>query len=347
MAENKELETDKFLVSMLDKKIPESSEIQLILFQHCNLSCNFCGQDHKSRTGIDTITQKADEIIKFIKNNIRKSHIVNIMGGEVFNDDLPDHVFNDYKRLIFEVNQYAISTDQIVRFNWATNLIFKNYEKVQKLFADLDKAEITTYISTSYDFFGRKTALWKDELFKANVEYFSDRIKTINFVLTRPAIQYMINEKDEYFDYLYSKFHIFFEYFQPEKNSDLLMPTDDELLEMFLFLAKKYPNVSPINDWLKNDQNRMTCYGLNSMTLLPDGKKARCRYLSYKEGDFKHKVNYQNNGEIVQAFMAENECLSCEWYNRCSMRCFVQADWSKRQKSQRCIFKTFFEKTVK
>src|SRR5690606_20009766 len=182
------LEVDEFLNRLLDRKIPESSEVQLILFQHCNLRCNFCGQDHSNPTGIDTIVQKSEEIINFMTNNFRKSHIVNMMGGEIFNDDLPEKVFDDYLRLTSIIHEFAISTEQVVRFNFATNLIFTKKERVLSFIQKVISKGIECYLSTSYDFFGRKSKLWPVELFEENIEYFQRHIKTINCILTKPAI---------------------------------------------------------------------------------------------------------------------------------------------------------------
>lgn len=339
---NAALIRDPLLERVLRNKIPDASEIQLILFQHCNLACNFCGQDHKSRTGLDTIVQKADEIVSFMKGNLKKKHFVNMMGGEIFNDDLPDKVYEDYFRLCAHVDFEAKQMDHEVRFSFATNLIFANSGRVKNFFDKLDAHDIDFCVSTSYDFFGRQNALWSKEVFHQNLELFQEKIRVINVVLTKPSIQKLIQNNDATFVALYEKFEIFFEYFQPERNSDLLMPSDDEILKAFIFLAQNYPKSSPVAGMLNSRQNRMTCYGMNSMTLLPSGEKARCRYLDYKPDAFKNDVNYQSNSNIVSSFLEENECLKCQWFERCTLRCFVQADWKNREKSQICIFKTFF-----
>ncbi|MFN9066677.1 MAG: hypothetical protein ACK5V3_05570, partial [Bdellovibrionales bacterium] len=62
---------------------------------------------------------------------------------------------------------------------------------------------------------------------------------------------------------------------------------------------------------------------------------------------FNSEVNYQSNSNIVTSFIEENECLSCEWFQRCTLRCFVQADWEKREKTSVCLFKTFFSEITK
>jgi radical SAM protein with 4Fe4S-binding SPASM domain len=340
------LRVDDFLKHMLDRKIPESSEIQLILFQQCNLRCSFCGQDHENPQGIDLITQKSREIINFMRDNFRKSHIVNMMGGELFSDDMPDRVFSDYEILIKEISLFAKSTNQKVIFNFATNLVFKKNSRVLDLIKRIKTQDIECYISTSYDFSGRHSKLWFEQIYKDNIVFFKDYIRTINCVLTKPAIAKFTTVVDPYFDFLYENFSVFFEYYQPEANPEVLMPSDKEILDAFLFLAKKYPKVSPIRELIENTQNRMTCYGLNSMTLLPEGNITRCRYMPHAEGSFKNEVDFKSNSNITNAFLSENECLSCEWFDRCSFRCFVQADWSKRKAEAKCIFKTFFNEVI-
>ncbi|MFN9068843.1 MAG: radical SAM protein, partial [Bdellovibrionales bacterium] len=285
-----DLQRDPVLEKLLKNKIPDASEIQLILFQHCNLACNFCGQDHKSKTGLDTIVQKAEQIVDFMKNNLRKKHFVNVMGGEIFNDDITDHIYEDYFRLLNHVHFEASQMDHEVRFSFATNLVFKKTDRVLSFFKKLEDHDIDFCLATSYDFTGRHNQLWDRQQYLDNTNTFSAFIRTINVVLTKPSIQNMINSKDPLFDQLYEKYQIFFEYYQPEKNPHILMPTDQEILDALIYLAKNYPKSSPVSEMINNSQNQMTCFGLNSMTLLPTGEKTRCRYLEYKPNSFNSEV---------------------------------------------------------
>ncbi len=76
---------------------------------------------------------------------------------------------------------------------------------------------------------------------------------------------------------------------------------------------------------------------------MPDGREVKCRYMSYREGQIKNNIDYSTNSNIITYPLKENECLSCPWFDRCGFRCFVQADWSERVKTDVCLFKTFFE----
>jgi radical SAM protein with 4Fe4S-binding SPASM domain len=335
-----------YLAEILKSKLPDASEIELHLFELCNLRCHFCGQDHEDRTGFDRILDKVEPVQKFISNNFRKHHILNIMGGEIFNDELPDAILDQYKEFATRVNGSAQQQGHTCTFNWVTNLIFQKKERITRFFEDLDVLGIPSNISTSYDFTGRKNSLWSLDTFKTNLELFKSRIFTVGFVLTKPAIESLIAGPDEFFDYLYANYPVYFDYYVPENGANVLMPTDQNILDAFLYVSRKYPKISPVRELLENSENKMTCYSLNKLTLLPDGREVKCRYLNYKENQFNNPIDYQSNENIIEAHLTENQCLSCEWFSRCGFRCFVQADWAKRNKTEVCLFKTFFKETV-
>jgi len=334
-----------FISQLLRNKLPVGSEIELHLFELCNLRCHFCGQDHEDKTGFNEILNKINPVVEFIKNNSTQTHILNIMGGEIFNDDLSDAVFDDYFTLAYSINQFAISIGHNCIFNWVTNFIFKKTDRVSQFLQKLKDHHIIANLSTSYDFAGRKNNLWSEDIFLSNLERFKSKIYTIGFVLTRPAIKILMSEDDELFKKLYNNYPLYFDYYVPEGQAKLLMPSDQEMLDAFLFLAQKYPQVSPIKELLENNENKMTCYSLNKLTLLPNGREVKCRYMNYKEGQFTHSIDYLSNDNIIESHINENGCLTCEWYNKCSFRCFVQADWADRIKTDICLFKTFFERT--
>ena len=332
-----------FVSSLLAAKVPDSSEIEVHLFEFCNLRCHFCGQDHEDKTGIDSVGDKIPRIKEFISNNPSRNHILNIMGGEIFNDNIENQTIDSYFEFAEEIHQHARSVGHQCQFNWVTNLVYKDGARVRSFIERLHEQGIKAKISTSYDFSGRKNKIWSEEIFHQNLTALADHIYTIGFVLTKPAIKFLISSNDPYFDYLYERFPLYFDFYVPENHAAILMPSDQDILDAYSFIAKKYPKVSPVKELLENSQNKMTCYSLNKLTLLPDNREVKCRYLNYKPGDFKSEVDYSTNDNIILNYVQENECLSCDWYSRCGFRCFVQADWSRREKLSRCLFKSFFE----
>jgi radical SAM protein with 4Fe4S-binding SPASM domain len=204
-----------------------------------------------------------------------------------------------------------------------------------------------TNLSTSYDFQGRGYAGKINSLFARNLKEFKEYIYTIGFVLTSPAIENFLNNHDPYFEMIYKDYTLYFDYYVPEENNcDVLMPSDEELYNAFIYTATHYPNIYPVKDWVENLENKMTCYSLNKLTVLPNGEHVTCRYLSYKKGSFENDIEYKSNSNIITSYIDKNECLSCEWYDRCSLRCFVQADWVKREKMDMCLYKKFFNEII-
>lgn len=335
---------ENYLKQLLKEKLTDSSEIELHLFEYCNLACSFCGQDHDSKEGMNTIREKAAQVIDFMDDSPHTSHTVNIMGGEIFNDDIPPKIFDDYMAFYKTIRSYCLNTGQTVRFNWVTNLIFhKNIEHVERLLYFTENS----FLSTSYDFAGRGLDINRMLTFKANLERFKDRVGVVGFVMTRPSLRKLIADKDKYFkEVLYPNFPLYFDWYVPENSADKMMPSEQEILDGLLFMAEHYPNLEPVASMLNNESNKMTCYSLSKVTILPTGKEVTCRYMEYDKDKFINEVDYLSNANIVQAHLDRHNCLSCEYFSRCQFRCFVQADWRDQERLPECFIKTFFDKTI-
>jgi hypothetical protein len=335
---------EQLLKQLLASKVQDSSEIEHHLFELCNLNCSFCGQDHDSKEGIDTILEKAHQTVEFMRNSPLKNHTVNVMGGEIFNDLVPDSVFDDYYKFYTVINDYANLNNLTVRINFVTNLIFtKNTEAVKRL---LKLCGDNVWISTSYDFAGRGLDLNRMMMFKRNLEIFKSRIGVVGFVLAKPSIRKLIADKDKFFkEVLYMNFPLYFDWYVPENSADKMMPSEQDLLDALLFVAKKYPKIEPVKSMLENRENKMTCFSLNKTTILPDGKEVKCRYMEYEPEQFETPIDYSTNSGIINAHLERNECFSCEWYTRCPLVCFVQSDWAGRERLPVCFMKTFFNTT--
>lgn len=340
------MSSSSFVAELLKSKVPNQSEIEIHLFEFCNLRCHFCGQDHDDKTGMNSIEDKLPRIKEFIQNNRETRHVLNIMGGEIFNDLIEDRLFDDYFKFAFEIDSFAKSIGHECQFNWVTNLVYKKSHRVKNLLERLGEAGVKTQLSTSYDFSGRKNRIWDEEDFHKNLTMFGDQIYTIGFVLTKPAIRFLLTQKDPYFEYLYERYTLYFDFYVPENKASLLMPTDQEILDAYNFIAKNYPKVSPVKELLENSLNKMTCYSLNKLTLLPNNREVKCRYMNYSDTDFKSPIDYSSNDNIILNYVTETGCLGCEWFDRCGFRCFVQADWAKRVKTEDCLFKEFFAQNV-
>jgi len=335
----------EFLRHVLKDKMPDSTEIELHLFEFCNLSCAFCGQDHDSTEGMNTIEEKALQVTDFMKKSNMNSHIVNIMGGEIFNDLVPDDTFESYIKFYNIINSWCDDNNHTVRFNWVTNLIFLKIQRIKDFINTLRAIKPNSYISTSYDFAGRGLNLNRTLQFEHNIKSFKDIITVVGFVLSKQAIKRILTKTDKFFkDYLYKNYTLYFDYYVPEANAEKMMPTEHEMLDCMLFIAKNYPEIYPIKDLIVNERNKMTCYSMNKTTILPSGREVTCRYMDYDPITFINKIDYKSNSNIIQSHLDRNQCLSCKWFDRCQFRCFVQADWAKLERTQDCLFREFFNR---
>ncbi len=80
-----------------------------------------------------------------------------------------------------------------------------------------------------------------------------------------------------------------------------------------------------------------------------------CRKLVQAEGpefikDFKTPVteeSTQDNTVMEHNFLMENYCLTCEYFQRCGLGCFLHSDYTKRIELNDCVFKMVFDYITK
>lgn len=329
-------------------KLPSAVEIEVHLFEFCNLSCSFCGQDHKSTEGMSSILDRAEDVVQYIIQKLSeplstREFNINVMGGELFNDKIDNRLFEDYHAFCRRINNLSKQYEFNYSIQFVTNLIF-GFEKKTLVRQLLDSDQKHLSLATSYDFSGRGFDLNKQLVFKKNIEYFKDYIAVVGFVLTKPAIAKFMNEYDGFFkSHLYMNYPIYFDHYVPEGGNDKLIPSDEELLACYKKIVTDYPDIEPIKGMMEKASNRMTCYSPNKITILPSGKQVTCRYREYDEGDFNHPIDYNSNSNIIQAFLEEKGCMTCEFFSRCQFHCFVQWDHKNKLKMKECLYKELFE----
>lgn len=332
---------------LLEEKRDRREEFMITLFEKCNLACAFCWQDHDNREGLDTIRDKVDSLVKAAKNSPKTGMLFNLMGGEMFADDIfTDKMFADYVFLITETYQQVKALGKTADFTCCTNLIYSNVEKVQQFLDEIKSNGIKIGLSISYDFTGRFNP--NDlKVFMKNTEFFKKEVINIGIVLTAPNIIALLKNNDEAFKCLYnSGFHIFFDYYSPEKNAAVMTPSDALLLEAFYFLIDNYPNTQPVKNWITQTNNQLTCK--SSKVLLPSGEMVQCGKLpDEKTIKFFKKPNQMSNTAMEESFMEQMGCLTCEYFTRCSLGCFLQHYFKGRDELNECVYKLMFDKITK
>lgn len=329
----------KTIYDVIDNKVVKHAEIVVCLFDHCNLRCAFCSQEHDSLIGTtkSEIMSKVDGIVNWIQSNTRSTdYKLHIMGGELFQDVwINNNYLEIYEDFIKEIRNKVDNNKNII-FNFITNLVFTETEKVIN-FLDNNNLKFTV----SYDPVGRFQN--KDlEIFKNNIEIFRDRIDLISLVMTKQNTR-SVCEGDEYFDYLYSIFPTHWDSFLPSvEMSEKMMPSETELLSFYKLLVDRYPDTLNMESFLNGSSNRMGCTRGNSYTVLRDGTnpKGCSGSIFLKDGE----TDDASTGEIVIKFFKTYDCFSCEYFKTCSFTCFIQNDYKKINRDLgKCVFKEVYK----
>jgi hypothetical protein len=327
------------IYDLIDQKVINYAEIVVCLFEHCNLACVFCPQDHSSIVGAsrEEILAKTDDIAAWVNNNNRSKHFkIHLMGGELFQDHWIDRGFLDiYQQFIVDIRSKVIG-DKFVEANFITNLLFNNVSAIKSFLEEHDYI-----VSVSYDPTGRFNKQQFDK-FKENVDLLSDRIRMISCVATRQSMKVII-DGDEYFDYLYQRFPCDFDSLIPAVNSaESLMPSETELLSFYKHLVDNYPDCINIAYFTEDDPaNKMSCTRGNSYTMLPTGPvPTGCSGSLFLKNP---SSNDLFSGAIVEKFINKYNCFECEFYKKCPFTCFIKNDYSKIKRDLgECVFKETF-----
>lgn len=325
------------IYDLIDAKVVKYGEIVVCLFEHCNLKCVFCPQDHNNTVGAsrDEIMAKVEPIVDWINNNSRtQAYKIHLMGGELFQDRWIDAGLLDvYEEFIQAIDD---QTTAEVHFNFITNLVFTRYTDIMYFLARND-----LQFSISYDAAGRfsKSDL---ELFERNLRYFQDRITMVSLVATKQNINRIV-DGDYLFEILYQNYTCDFDHFLPSvATSRVLMPSEKDLFEFYKVLVTKYPKCLNIDHFVnKKPANKMICTRGNSLTIMPDGAKPQgCSGAVF----LKEAQTEELGGPvIVENFLDKYNCFECEYFQRCPLSCFIKEDYKHiDQDMDECVFKATF-----
>ncbi|MDR3607764.1 MAG: radical SAM protein [Oligoflexia bacterium] len=350
--DERELGFRSFAEVALRRKMNDEGEFFINFFERCNLQCGFCYQKHDDWTGIDGILGKVHSLLKQV-DRLGSQYLgyqVNMMGGELFMDEVPDEVFEKYFEFVIKVSEGIRARGKYAHFHFVTNLIFSKTERVTNLLEQLKRHGHEVPICVSYDFSGRfnKATL---EVFKRNLETFFPSIKMISTVLTKPNVEIMLGKRSEEsatIDYLKSLYnrglYCYFDYFSPQHNAESYSPSDQELFEAFSWLIEHFPKSGPVQDMFDLRPQKMSCRA--DQIVQPDGTVGRCRILVDKRtlGDFGGTPYNFDNGNMQGRFVENMGCLQCEYFDNCGLGCFLLHDYDKRPKMDTCLFRKLYQK---
>lgn len=329
---------------IIDKrKRTEAGEIIVTLFEFCNLNCVFCNQDHSSIVGFDTILEKKQttiDVINLLKTSKNKDNFsINIMGGELFEDKIPDKLFEDYKELILSLKSWGEINETPIDVTLVTNFVWTNKQRVLKLIE-----ETSVSLGTSYDPAGRFNP---DTLaiYEKNVKDFKDHIKLVNVILTKQNIDKFLKNQVPFFDYIYENFEVYFDHYTPENNVNVVLPKDVDLKAMALHMYERWPNAYPYKNYVLKTKKNMTC--MDTYTIMPDGRYGKCDILLAPSKPEKvipikfHKI--ETKTELEQKWFDNYNCLECDQFYRCSLGCFLSNHINSSRTQETCWLKEVYD----
>lgn len=327
---------------LISSKVPDYAEIEIFFFEHCNLRCVHCFQNHESTLGMrqDLILSKVEIIEDFFKRSPKTEVILNIMGGELFQDHLMDEYLPIYTQFIEGVQELAEIYNKKPRFNFVTNLLTTKHD-LFKEWLDFHSLKL----SVSYDLSGRFNI---NQLlqFKHNVEVYRDYINTICLVATKQNIKLLLEQKDSYYDYLYNNFTCYWDQLTPGPTVPTdLVPSEKQYLDFLLFLVDNYPRCTNLESFVNKQQhNKMSCPSLNKLLIEADNSTSSCRIQQHKKtNDFISPAS-DTNDAIIEKWIDDKGCFTCEYFSRCPFSCFVRNDWKRLVRDfDGCIYKETFK----
>jgi hypothetical protein len=330
---------DDFFYDVIKDKVIDYVEVVVLLFEHCNMSCVFCPQDHNDLLGAtrEEILSKCPQIIKFINENPKKDFLMHIMGGELFQDKFINSGFINYYQEFIDTIKSNVKEDKNITFLFVTNLVYDCIDEVVE-FCKKNKLKM----NVSYDLAGRFTQP-QLEIYKKNIEKFKEYVNIISLVITKQNIDKLL-KGDEYFDYLYENFICDWDKLLPGKNfNDALMPKQSELFMFYKHLVDKYPRCNNVKYFTDKEQrHKMSCTRGSSYTILNDNSVPKGCSGSVLLKD--PKTQELGGTKIIQFFMKEHDCFSCEFYSRCGFTCFIRNDYKNLIKDMdECVFKEVFK----
>lgn len=330
---------------LIDSKIVDIAEVVVCLFDHCNLKCVFCHQDHDNTTGAsrEEVLSKVPGIVDWINSNQRSTVFkINIMGGELFQDRWVDAGFLEiYQQFIDDIHRLTKPGLTIIP-NFVTNLVFLP-STADKVLNFINRNALK--IAPSYDPCGRFNAT-DLETFKTNVEKFEAVIGSVGIVITRQNIAAVI-KGDPYFDYLYERFVIYWDTLLPALPdvSEQLMPKESEMLALYKLLVDRYPkcaNISYFTETSETGVNKMSCTRGNCHTVFYDNSVPKgCSGAATIRDNATAEVWAPI---VVQKFFDMYNCFQCEYFSKCPFTCFIKNDYKKIDRDVgECVFKLTYQ----
>lgn len=330
-------------------------DIEIHLFENCNLQCAFCCQDHNDKGWNQKLIDKKLQVaFNFIDKNKHKKRpfTICLMGGELFQDNFTIELYDKYvwfyKQLYTKIKESGCDIVPYI----TTNMIFESYtrEKIDYLINELAKNNIDLRFRTSFDFIGRTWSPQQKVNFEKNIFYYKNRLQGTATVLHKQNIDFMLSgKKDDLFERIYKNFTVSFEFYMPDKRAPhIYLPSDEDLRKGLLHIARNYPKSEPIVSWLNEDFNTIHCCSEGRIIIPVDGVVSNCLYLDYDpdKTNADLSIDHSTVENMAERWFNDQGCLSCKHFDRCGWYCWPAVEWKTREKNSTCFLEEFFNEIL-
>lgn len=329
--------------ALLKRKQSKIVEVEIHLFEDCNMSCAYCCQEHNEAFGPSEEAfarkiQIAEKHMRRMKPG-NESIAINLMGGELFQDKYGREVYELYLNTIIKLNQIAASLYSEIEFGITSNMTFTERQNFEWLVEAIKKEGIKVSFRTSFDLKGRNFPSKK--VYYENIERYKDLIRCISVCLHAPNINEIINGRDAELANLYSRgFVLNFDWYIPDlKYPHIFMPTDEQCMKGLRALFQRYPESYPVAEWKNQDTNPIQCCSENRILIPANEIVSNCVYMPHEETKYYNGVNRGTTYDKASTWMEHQGCLGCEHYDRCGFYCYAAADYKDRKRMLTCFIK--------
>jgi hypothetical protein len=334
---------------LLAKKQSDTAEIEIHLFENCNIACGYCSQDHydagPSKESFDRKKKLANTYMPRLSSKSEHCRI-SIMGGELFQDKFGSDVWVLYKELIADLYMEAKKWfSGRVSVGASTNFLFSNDKPLEVLINNLQSDyDIDFRLKTSYDMKGRPFTQRLITNFVRNLSIFRKNTDSISVCLHKPNIHAMVKGEDSILKSISQGLELCFDWYIPDgKNDSKYFPSDEECKQVLLHLMKEYPDSTPVREMLKGEIGHVQCCSENRVLIPSNEIVSNCVYLP---NEYKNPINRDTTYDKATTFMVEQGCTECPQFMSCSLYCYAASDYAKRIQNAKCFIREAYEQSI-
>lgn len=324
------------------------------LFDTCNLGCEFCYENHGKiqltrESFSNVLTDIKKQVVPRIKKDNYQTLAVRFYGGEIFFDQQPDWIYEEYRKLIEQIRKMIPIR---VTTKFITNGVFSKYERADRLLKDTD-----SIVGMSYDLEGRYRKKEQKEKFIQTFNHFyeSKVLKEVSMLITKPAIKKLI-AGDEFFESIPDDLRIDVCGYMPNRNWEKYLPSARDYADFYKWAIKKRKfNIERILNLFRyaadeeREQVERFCDCDSMLTYLPMERRfsgeciERHDFAEACYGKAFKTVNEENCFQIKTDLMMQKAgCLYCSYFKNCPMQC-AAAVLFKEYKQEICPVRSAIE----